>query len=263
MLESSTRNWSTGGPTHNLWERELLGQNRGWRSLEGESTFTRDIANDVIKGIGCRDAKTSKKHNHESKTVKSNESLSAARAQSLIDLANIRYDVSYFTDSSKLRFFDFFEMKVCKLVKIQIGKLLRCGELARSVPGLVGRLANPRREGAGELSDVEAGLGLGHGPGTGHFGHGSRRFSDQCSPFLVSRTNSTLTFSTFDFPRRRSECIPHRFVWFEEYPFEEGLFVLNGFMYVFIGLLDLSTAPGAPEETKNEAQALFKRAWNL
>ena len=49
----------------------------------------------------------------------------------------------------------------------------------------------------------------------------------------------------------------NRFVWFEEYPFEEGLFVLNGFMYALIGLLDLSTAPGAPEETKNEAQALF------
>ena len=48
-----------------------------------------------------------------------------------------------------------------------------------------------------------------------------------------------------------------KFVWYEEYPFEEGLFVLNGFMYSLIGLYDLSVAPNAPADAKKEASELF------
>ena len=49
----------------------------------------------------------------------------------------------------------------------------------------------------------------------------------------------------------------NQFVWYEEYPFEEGLFVLNGFMYSLIGLYDLSSAKGAPAEAREEAKELF------
>ena len=48
-----------------------------------------------------------------------------------------------------------------------------------------------------------------------------------------------------------------RYVWYEEYPFEEGLFVLNGFMYSLIGLYDLSSASSAPQEARDEAKELF------
>lgn len=48
-----------------------------------------------------------------------------------------------------------------------------------------------------------------------------------------------------------------RYVWYEEYPFEEGLFVLNGFMYSLIGLYDLSSASSAPQDARDEAKELF------
>jgi len=47
-------------------------------------------------------------------------------------------------------------------------------------------------------------------------------------------------------------------VWFEEYPFPEGHFVLNGFMYALIGLYDLSSARDAPADLGNEARRLFQ-----
>ena len=48
-----------------------------------------------------------------------------------------------------------------------------------------------------------------------------------------------------------------QYVWYEEYPFVEGLFVLNGFMYSLIGLYDLASAENVPAYAKAEAQALF------
>ena len=48
-----------------------------------------------------------------------------------------------------------------------------------------------------------------------------------------------------------------KFVWYEEYPFEDGLFVLNGFIYSLIGLYDLAASENAPELLKNEAKTLF------
>jgi len=45
--------------------------------------------------------------------------------------------------------------------------------------------------------------------------------------------------------------------WFEEYPFTEGHFVLNGFIYALIGLYDLSSARDAPTELGNESRKLF------
>ena len=43
----------------------------------------------------------------------------------------------------------------------------------------------------------------------------------------------------------------------KEYPFTEGLFVLNGFMYSLIGLYDLLSAPGVPADAKDDAERLF------
>ena len=45
--------------------------------------------------------------------------------------------------------------------------------------------------------------------------------------------------------------------WYEEYPFHEGHFVLNGFIYSLIGLYDLSAAEDAPEDISKEATILF------
>jgi len=49
----------------------------------------------------------------------------------------------------------------------------------------------------------------------------------------------------------------NKYVWYEEYPFTEGLYVLNGFMYSLIGLYDLLSAEGAPPNIKLEAKELF------
>ena len=49
----------------------------------------------------------------------------------------------------------------------------------------------------------------------------------------------------------------NKYVWYEEYPFTEGLYVLNGFMYSLIGLYDLLSAEGAPPDVKLEAKELF------
>ena len=45
--------------------------------------------------------------------------------------------------------------------------------------------------------------------------------------------------------------------WYEEYPFSDGLYVLNGFMYSMIGLYDLLSADGAPEELQLTAKEIF------
>ncbi|CAG5104229.1 Oidioi.mRNA.OKI2018_I69.chr1.g1152.t1.cds [Oikopleura dioica] len=47
-------------------------------------------------------------------------------------------------------------------------------------------------------------------------------------------------------------------VWYEEYPFEDGLFVLNGFIYSLIGLYDLAESENAPPTLKFEASTLFE-----
>lgn len=49
-----------------------------------------------------------------------------------------------------------------------------------------------------------------------------------------------------------------KYVWYEEYPFVEGLFVLNGFMYALIGLYDLSVCSTAPPTIAFEATTLFQ-----
>ena len=48
-----------------------------------------------------------------------------------------------------------------------------------------------------------------------------------------------------------------QYVWYEEYPFIDGLFVLNGFMYSLIGLYDLASAENVPSYAKIQAQQLF------
>jgi len=53
-----------------------------------------------------------------------------------------------------------------------------------------------------------------------------------------------------------------KFVWFEEYPFQDGLFVLNGFIYSLIGLYDLAASDNAPDSLKIEAKALFDEGLN-
>ena len=59
-----------------------------------ESTFTRDIANDVIKGVGCREAKATKKHNLRLKDGKIEriEFVGTGHVTNLT-VANIRYEV--------------------------------------------------------------------------------------------------------------------------------------------------------------------------
>ena len=49
-----------------------------------------------------------------------------------------------------------------------------------------------------------------------------------------------------------------KYVWYEEYPFEDGLFVLNGFIYSLIGLYDLAESENAPPTLKFEASTLFE-----
>ena len=49
----------------------------------------------------------------------------------------------------------------------------------------------------------------------------------------------------------------NQYTWYEEYPFSDGLYVLNGFMYSMIGLYDLFTADGAPEELHFTAKEIF------
>ena len=49
-----------------------------------------------------------------------------------------------------------------------------------------------------------------------------------------------------------------KYVWYEEYPFEDGLFVLNGFIYSLIGLYDLAESENAPPTLKFEATTLFE-----
>ena len=44
-----------------------------------------------------------------------------------------------------------------------------------------------------------------------------------------------------------------QYVWYEEYPFIDGLFVLNGFMYSLIGLYDLASAENVPSYAKIQA----------
>ena len=48
-----------------------------------------------------------------------------------------------------------------------------------------------------------------------------------------------------------------KYVWYEEYPFEDGLFVLNGFIYALIGLYDLAASENAPPTLKFDATTLF------
>ena len=49
----------------------------------------------------------------------------------------------------------------------------------------------------------------------------------------------------------------NKYTWYEEYPFSDGLYVLNGFMYSMIGLYDLLSADGAPEDLKITAKEIF------
>ena len=49
----------------------------------------------------------------------------------------------------------------------------------------------------------------------------------------------------------------NQYTWYEEYPFSGGLYVLNGFMYSMIGLYDLLSADGAPEDLKITAKEIF------
>ena len=55
-----------------------------------------------------------------------------------------------------------------------------------------------------------------------------------------------------------SNVLMEKYVWYEEYPFPEGHFVLNGFIYALIGLYDLSSARDAPTDLGNEARRLFQ-----
>ena len=59
-----------------------------------KSTFTRDISNDVIKGVGCRDAKSTKKHNLRLKDGKIEKiEFFGTGIITNLTLANIRYEV--------------------------------------------------------------------------------------------------------------------------------------------------------------------------
>ena len=60
---------------------------------EDFTTFTRDIANDVIKGIGCRETKSVKKHTHRLRKIDKVEFVGQGQV-SQITLANLRYEVS-------------------------------------------------------------------------------------------------------------------------------------------------------------------------
>ena len=57
-----------------------------------KSTFMRDIGNDVVKGIGCLDAKQHKNHNWRLKEIKTIEFVGSGSIEELT-IANFRYEV--------------------------------------------------------------------------------------------------------------------------------------------------------------------------
>ena len=158
-------------------------------------TFTRDIANDVVKGIGCREAKSTKKHNLRLKDgkIEKIEFVGEGHVTNLT-LANIRYEVS--------------EKRGKVVNDLNQGQLLRCGQLARALPGREWQVADQGGEGVGELSDFTTGLGVFNGPRSSHLRHGPCRPDDWRSSFLACSSKGTGALSLFDVGGRCAEYVP-------------------------------------------------------
>ena len=76
------------------YEKEAYTITIGIGTRGEKSTFTRDISNDVIKGVGCRDAKSTKKHNLRLKDGKIEKiEFTGTGIITNLTLANIRYEV--------------------------------------------------------------------------------------------------------------------------------------------------------------------------
>ena len=60
---------------------------------KNESDFTRDVANDIIKGIGCNSSKSVKKHSFRLKKIERIEFIGAGTIKKLT-LSNHCYEVS-------------------------------------------------------------------------------------------------------------------------------------------------------------------------
>ena len=76
------------------FEKELYTVHIGIGARDQEfTTFTRDLGNDVIKGIGCRDTKSVKKHTHRLRKIDKVEFVGRGKVTQ-ITLANLRYEVS-------------------------------------------------------------------------------------------------------------------------------------------------------------------------
>ncbi|XP_063233030.1 D-glucuronyl C5-epimerase B [Bacillus rossius redtenbacheri] len=126
-------------------------------------------------------------------------------------------------------------------------------------PG-TGGWANPvRRRVAPGMADLEPGwysaMGQGHAISVlarayFHSG-GERRYLEAAlaglKPFQVPSSRGGVLASFLD-----------RFPWYEEYPTAPASFVLNGFVYSLLGLLDLSSV-APPGKGREEAAALFDR----
>jgi len=212
------------------YEKETYTVTIGIGKRTEKSTFTRDIANDVIKGIGCREAKSTKKHNLRLKDgrIEKIEFIGAGHVTNLT-LANIRYEANFYDAANWLeRYQD------------ESGKWpIRVEKELESYPTLQPGWVSSMAQGQAISVMVRAAQTTGE------------------VRFWQAAQKALAPFHCLTSEGGVRNIFHERYVWYEEYPFEEGLFVLNGFMYSLIGLYDLSSAENAPRDARDEAKELF------
>lgn len=192
------------------------------------STFTRDLSNDIIKGIGWRQTKSVKKHNLRLRNIEKIVMEGKGKISQLT-LANSRYETNFYDAANWLYTNQNSEGKWPIFVEKELD------DYPTLKPGWCSAMA----QGHGLSVMVRAAQVT-----------GQTRFWEAAhlalGPFKKDTTEGGV----------RNRFL-NKYVWYEEYPFTEGLYVLNGFMYSLIGLYDLLSADDAPSNIKFEAKELF------
>jgi len=199
----------------------------GNRNLK-ESNLARDVANDIIKGIGCNNSKSVKKHAFRLRKIDRIEFIGYGTIKKLT-LSNHCYETNFFNAAEWL----YENLTPEGKWPIQVEKELD------NYPTL-----NP-----GWCSAMAQGHGLSVLVRAAQI-TGETRFWDAAKLALKPFTQDAKDGGV------RNKFM-NQYTWYEEYPFSDGLYVLNGFMYSMIGLYDLFTADGAPEELHFTAKEIF------